>query len=159
MSLKTKCDECGKIVIGLAGRLHEKGGRYLCAQCLQTPSTTQIMSDPSVARIIVTTTPIVPNRATDQVLDIISAECVLGMNLFKDFSANLTDIAGGRNAPMQKALRTARLTVLAELRAEAANIGANAVVGTALSYSEISGGGKSMLFVVATGTAIRLKPI
>ena len=33
---------------------------------------------------------------------------------------------------------------------------AHAVVGVDLDYSEISGGGKSMLFVVATGTAIKL---
>jgi hypothetical protein len=36
------------------------------------------------------------------------------------------------------------------------SLGADAVVGVDLAYSEFSGGGKSMLFVVATGTAVKL---
>jgi hypothetical protein len=37
-------------------------------------------------------------------------------------------------------------------------LGANAVVGVALDYSEFSGQGKSMLFLVASGTAVIIKP-
>ena len=36
-------------------------------------------------------------------------------------------------------------------------IGADAVIGVDLDYSEFSGGGKSMLFIVASGTAVKLK--
>ena len=48
--------------------------------------------------------------------------------------------------------------VLDDLRQQAANLGADAVVAVALNYSDISDGGKSMLFLVATGTAVRLAP-
>lgn len=41
-------------------------------------------------------------------------------------------------------------------RQEAHALGAEAVVGVDLDYSEISGGGKSMLFLVASGTAVKL---
>ena len=41
-------------------------------------------------------------------------------------------------------------------RQEAHALGADAVVGIDLDYSEISGGGKSMLFLVASGTAVKL---
>lgn len=41
-----------------------------------------------------------------------------------------------------------------ELRKEAEELGANAVIGVRLDYSEFSGGGKSMLFLVASGTAV-----
>ena len=37
-------------------------------------------------------------------------------------------------------------------------LGGDAVIGVSLDYSEFSGGGKSMLFVVATGTAVVLAP-
>ena len=42
------------------------------------------------------------------------------------------------------------------LRAEAFNIGANAVVAFDLAYREFSGGKKSMLVAVATGAAVEL---
>lgn len=51
----------------------------------------------------------------------------------------------------------ARKTALAELRREAHILGADAVVGVDLDYSEISGGRKSILFRVAGGTAVRLQ--
>jgi uncharacterized protein YbjQ (UPF0145 family) len=44
------------------------------------------------------------------------------------------------------------------LRAEAFALEADAVVGVRLDFNEYSGGGKSMLFVVATGTAVKLQP-
>lgn len=87
-------------------------------------------------------------------LEIITAETAFGMNIFRDFFAGVTDIFGGRSQATQKVLRDARRTVLYELKREALQLGANAVVAVNLNYSEFSGGGKSMLFVVATGTAV-----
>ena len=89
-------------------------------------------------------------------LDIITAECVFGMNVFRDLFSGVRDVVGGRVGSTQKVLRDAKDTVLSELRREALDLGAHAVVGVDLDYSEISGGGKSMLFVVATGTAVKL---
>lgn len=91
-------------------------------------------------------------------IEIITAECVFGMNLFKDFFASITDIFGGRSKSSQKVLRDARMTCLAELRREALMVGANAVVGIDMAYNEISGDGKSMLFLVASGTAVTVEP-
>ena len=109
--------------------------------------------------IILTTTPTLPSFTVLRVVDIITAECVLGINILRDFLASLSDIAGGRSESTQKALRGARETCLRELRAEAHRLGANAVIGVRLDYSEISGGGKSMLFLVASGTAVIGEPI
>jgi uncharacterized protein YbjQ (UPF0145 family) len=96
-------------------------------------------------------------RVTERI-EVITAECVFGMNLFKDFFASITDIFGGRSKSSQSVLRDARLTCLAELRREALIVGANAVIGMDLAYNEISGDGKSMLFVVASGTAVTVEP-
>jgi uncharacterized protein YbjQ (UPF0145 family) len=108
--------------------------------------------------LVLTTTPTVPGREISCVVDIVAAECAYGMNAIKDFLATVTDVAGGRSGSTQQVLRDARRTVMAELRNEAFNLGADAVVGVDVAVSEFSGGGKSMLFMVATGTAVKLVP-
>lgn len=108
--------------------------------------------------LLLTTTPTVPGRDIADVLDIVSAECAYGMNVFKDFFTSVTDVVGGRSGATQGVLRDARRTAMSELRNQAFGIGADAVVGVNLTVSEFSGGGKSMLFVVATGTAVTLHP-
>ena len=90
----------------------------------------------------------------DKRLDIITAECVLGMGIISDFVSGIRDSIGGRDNTTQNSLREAKNTVLEELRKEAFSIGANAVIAVDLDYSEFSGKGKSMLFIVASGTAI-----
>ncbi len=87
-------------------------------------------------------------------LEIITAECVFGMNMFRDYFAGIRDIFGGRSKASQKVLRDSRRVCLTELRREALIVGANAVIGVDLDYNEISGDGKSMLFLVASGTAV-----
>ncbi|MFN3985717.1 MAG: heavy metal-binding domain-containing protein [Rhodocyclaceae bacterium] len=110
-----------------------------------------------VAGMPATTTNTIPGREIDAVIDVVSAECAYGMNLLKDFFVGVSDVVGGRSATTQSILREARRKVMAELRAEVFSVGGNAIIGIDLDYSEFSGGGKSMLFVVATGTAVRLK--
>ncbi len=106
--------------------------------------------------IILTTEPAMEGYRVTERLGVITAECVFGMNLFRDMFASVRDIFGGRSKASQKVLRDARETCLNELREEAAERGANAVVAIDLDYSEISGNGKSMLFLVASGTAVRV---
>lgn len=112
-----------------------------------------------IESVIVTTTPHLDGYRVSKVIDVISAECVFGMNLFKDIFAAFSDILGGRSGVSQNALRKARQTCMHELKAEAHQIGANAVIGVALDYSELSGDGKSMLFLVTSGTAVVLEKI
>ena len=109
--------------------------------------------------ILITTAQSLENYKVTETIDIITSECVFGMNVFRDFFAGLTDFFGGRSKASQKVLRDARKTCLSELKREADNIGANAVIAVDLDYSEISGGGKSMLFLVASGTAVKVEPI
>ncbi len=90
-------------------------------------------------------------------LEIVTAEVVAGMNIFKDFFAGVRNVVGGRSGVIQNALRDIRIKVLEELKQEAANVGANAVVGVNLDYQEIGATGSTMLFVVASGTAVTLK--
>ena len=71
----------------------------------------------------------------------------------------MTDFFGGRSESTQGVLRDARRTCLNELRKEAFSVGANAVIAVDLDYSEFSGKGKSMLFLVASGTAVTVEKI
>ena len=117
------------------------------------------MIDDLAKDLIVTTEPNMPEYRVVERIEIITAECVFGMNLFRDFFASVRDIFGGRSGAAQKVLRESRKTCLTELKREALISGANAIIGVDLDYSEISGDGKSMLFLVASGTAVRVEKI
>ena len=98
------------------------------------------------------------NYEIEDEIGIVTAECVYGMNIFRDMFAGVRDFFGGRSKASQKVLRDARNNCLAELKLEAYELGADGVTGMDLDYSEISGGGKSgMLLLVASGTAVKLK--
>jgi uncharacterized protein YbjQ (UPF0145 family) len=115
--------------------------------------------DRKAAQVILTTAPSLEGFRIVETLEVISAECVFGMNLFLDMFVGLTDVFGGRSQTSQQVLREARRTCLSELKREAAEIGANAVIAVGMNYNEFSGKGKSMLFLVATGTAVKVERI
>lgn len=108
-------------------------------------------------KIILTTSFVVAQQDIKHEVDVITAEVVYGMNIFKDLFSSVRDIVGGRSNATQNVLRDARKVVMRELRKEALLIGADAVISIDLDYQELSGGGKNgMLMVVASGTAVTL---
>lgn len=149
-----KCKDCKKEVHWLSLR----DGWY-CDDCAQARRVTAVSEAEArdLSERIILTTETAHNLPVDRRLDVITAEVVIGMNLFKDVASAFRDTFGGRSKAMQDGLRQARVAALSELRREACALGAHAVVGVDLDYSEISGGGKSMLFLVASGTAVTLK--
>ena len=96
------------------------------------------------------------NLPIESRLGVITGECAFGVNIFRDVMASAKDITGGRSKATEKVLRDARELALLELKQEALERGANAVVAVKINYSEFSGANKSMLLVVATGTAVTL---
>lgn len=117
----------------------------------------QVMYEQAAKDIKLSTIPEIPGTSVSEVLEIVTAECVFGMGVFKDFFTGMSDFFGGRSQTTQEILRSARKTCLNELKIEAAKVGGNAVIGVRLDYSEFSGQGKSMLFLVASGTAVKIK--
>jgi uncharacterized protein YbjQ (UPF0145 family) len=111
------------------------------------------------SHIVLTTAPGVDGFRVARTLEIITAECAFGMNIFRDFFAGIRDFVGGRSLATQKVLRDARRTCLTEFRREADELGADAVIAVSLTYSEFSGQEKSMLFLVASGTAVQLEKL
>jgi uncharacterized protein YbjQ (UPF0145 family) len=106
---------------------------------------------------ILLTTETAPNLNITKRIEIITAECAFGMNIFKDLFAGIRDIVGGRSEAVQKTMRDARRTALFELKREAYLVGANAVVGVDLDYTEISAK-SNMIMLVASGTAVIIEP-
>lgn len=102
---------------------------------------------------IVLTTETAPNLNITKRIEIVTAECAFGMNMFKDLFAGVRDIVGGRSKAVQDTMRDARRTALYELKKEAYEVGANAVVGVDLDYVELSAH-STMVMLVASGTAV-----
>ena len=105
--------------------------------------------------MIVTTTTSVEGRPVQQYLGVVTGEVIVGANIFKDLFAGIRDIVGGRAGSYEKTLRSARNTAFEELEAEAAQLGADAVIGVDIDY-EVIGKEGSMLMVTVSGTAVRL---
>jgi uncharacterized protein YbjQ (UPF0145 family) len=105
--------------------------------------------------MLLTTTNTIEGKPIQQYLGIVTAETIIGANIVKDLFAGIRDIVGGRSGTYEKVIEEARRNALQELEANAAQMGANAVVAIDLDFETVGGGG-SMLMVVATGTAVRI---
>ena len=105
--------------------------------------------------MIISTTPTIEGRPIRDYLGIVTGEVIIGANIFKDLFAGIRDIVGGRAGAYEGALRKARQQAFDDLRAEAADRGADAVVAIDIDY-EVVGEKGSMLMVSVSGTAVRL---
>ena len=143
------CSKCGKRIGALSGSV---GGE--CMECVNDRSSSGGSQRIDEIDAIVLTTESYPEgmKITKRV-EIVTAECAFGMNIFKDLFAGVRDIVGGRSEAVQKTMRDARCTALYELKKEAHAVGANAEVAVDLDYVELSAAG-SMVMLVASGTAV-----
>lgn len=103
--------------------------------------------------MILTTTPSIEGRQVVRYLGLVSGDAILGANIFRDFFASIRDIVGGRSAAYEAELRKAKDIALGEMREQARNLEANAIVGIDIDYETI-GANSSMLMVSASGTAV-----
>jgi uncharacterized protein YbjQ (UPF0145 family) len=131
----------------------EKERRF--AEQNQVLESEQVEALARTARVeaIMLTTETAPNLNIIKRIEIVTAECAFGMNMFKDLFAGVRNVVGGRSKAVQDTMRESRKTVLHELKKEAYEVGANAVVGVDLDYVELSNAG-SMVMLVASGTAV-----
>jgi len=105
-----------------------------------------------------TTTPNIEGKQIVEYHGLVSAETILGANLFKDIFASIRDIVGGRSQAYEQELQKAKDLAIGEMEAKAADLGANAIIGIDLDYETIGmSGGGNMLMVSASGTAVSIK--
>ena len=105
--------------------------------------------------MLLTTTNTIEGKPIQQYIGIISAETIIGANIFKDLFAGIRDIVGGRSGTYERVIEQAKESAMAELKQKAQAAGANAVVGIDLDFETVGSNG-SMLMVVATGTAVKI---
>jgi uncharacterized protein YbjQ (UPF0145 family) len=103
--------------------------------------------------MLITTTPGIEGRTVTEYLGVVTAQGVLGVNVFKDVGAGVRNIFGGRSKSYENELASGVSDALAELEQQAAHLGADAVVGVDIDYESV---GDKMLMVSASGTAVRL---
>ena len=104
--------------------------------------------------MLVTTTTAVEGRRVREYRGLVMGEAILGANVFRDLFAGIRDIVGGRSG--EKALREARRIAVHEMESEAAELGANGIIGVDIDYETVGEKG-SMLMVAASGTAVVLE--
>lgn len=103
-----------------------------------------------------TTTHDVDGHVIKDYRGLVMGEAIIGANIFRDLLAGIRDIVGGRSGAYENALREARETAIREMEAEAASLGADAVIGIDIDYETVGTNG-SMLMVSASGTAVMLQ--
>ena len=103
--------------------------------------------------MIMSTTNNLDGREVKKYLGIVTGETILGVNIFKDISAGIRNIVGGRSASYEGKLQDARRLAFGELEDKATKIGANAIIGIDVDYETLGANG-SMLMVSVSGTAV-----
>lgn len=103
--------------------------------------------------MIVTTTHAVEGRPVQQYLGLVTAQGVLGVNAFKDVAAGVRNIFGGRSRSYENELASGVSDAIAEMETQAAELGADAVIGVDIDYETV---GQNMLMISASGTAVKL---
>ena len=108
--------------------------------------------------MLMTTTTTIEGRRVEDYLGLVQGEAILGANIFRDLFAGIRDIVGGRSGAYESELRKARQIALDEMRAQATELGANAIIGIDVDYETIQVGqrGGNMLMVSVSGTAVRI---
>ena len=65
--------------------------------------------------MIYATTNILEGYRISDYLGVVAGEAIMGANVFKDFSAGMRDIVGGRSASYEKELKTAKSLALEQM--------------------------------------------
>jgi uncharacterized protein YbjQ (UPF0145 family) len=107
--------------------------------------------------ILILTTPIVEGTAVSEYKGLVTARNVRAVNVIRDFFTSFRDFFGGRSESYQEVMADMEREVLAEVRSEAARLGANAVIGFTLDFDNIGSKSTSLLMAHGQGTAVVLK--
>ncbi|MFT6909778.1 MAG: hypothetical protein ACJAS1_006505, partial [Oleiphilaceae bacterium] len=92
----------------------------------------------------------------NETIGFVSSHVIAATNIFSDIFASFSDIFGGRSQTYKKQLTAIKNEAVQELMNEAAKVGGNAIVAMSIDLDEVSGSGKSMFMITATGTAVKI---
>lgn len=104
--------------------------------------------------MIYTTTETVPGKEIDQILGVVTGNVVQAKHIGRDIMAGLKNIVGGEIRGYTEMLTDARDIAVQRLVQNAAEKGADAVVGIRFTTSAIMDGSSE---IMVFGTAVKLK--
>ncbi len=104
-----------------------------------------------MADLTITTTDSIENHEITDYHGVVSGEAVIGANVVSDIAAGIRDVVGGRSGSYEKKIEQGRREAISDIEAEAAELGADAIVGASFDYEEMAEG---MLWVNLSGTAV-----
>ena len=105
-------------------------------------------------KILIATTEFVAGREVAEVLGLVKGSTIQTRHVGSDIVAGLKSLIGGEIKGYVKAFALAREQATDRMLKEAQELGADAVIGTRYSTSQIIDGGAEIL---AYGTAVKLK--
>jgi len=114
------------------------------------------MSD---VRILLCTTDHLEGSQIDVYYGLVSAHVASGVNAFRGWLTAFRDIVGGRAGSYEKELARLEERAIEELSEKASALGANAILGLRCDYNYVGGDKRSLLTLVATGTACRVNDL
>ena len=108
----------------------------------------------NVGNVIIVNTEEVLGRTITEVHGIVMGNTIRSKNVGKDIGAGLKNLVGGELRSYTKMLTEARQEALDRMEEAAGELGANAVVNTRFTTSQIAGGAAELL---AYGTAVTVE--
>ena len=106
--------------------------------------------------MLLSTTSSIENYQIETHIGVICHNIVIGSNFVSDFFASFSDVFGGYSGTYQSKMDMMYNEAMKSLSVKARAKGANAVVGIKIDFDEISGQGKQMFMMSASGTAVKV---
>jgi len=91
-----------------------------------------------------------------EVIGMVTGQSTTGTGVISELTSSFTDFFGAQSGAYNKKLKVGEDLCFSQLRKQAIDLGANAVLATDIDYSEV-GGRIGMLMVCMAGTAVKLK--
>lgn len=91
---------------------------------------------------------------TPNIIGLVTGDSLLGANLYKDIFSGVRDVVGGRTSKYEEELTNARNLALRSMEEKAEKKGANAIIGTRVSYHNLGGTMGNTIMVTVSGTAV-----
>lgn len=155
-AITVKCPHCTKELEHEGAR----GDQVLCPHCGENFVVPfQIRVPKPVAPpppIMFSTLDHLPGYEVTHFHGFVAATVVRGVNLIRDFVANITDAVGGRSGFIEEEIERARAEALGAIQAVARTRSANAVIGVRVDV-ETAGAQNGMVLVSASGTAVQVE--
>jgi uncharacterized protein YbjQ (UPF0145 family) len=147
--MSLRCPSCGRTNLDV-----RPSGDVFCRDEQKIFGAKEV--EQSAASIVVVTTEELPGHRIVRVHGEVFGLIVRSRNVLSDMGAQVKGVLGGEVRGYTKLLTANRHEALGRLRAEAAAVGANAVLAMRFDSSEI---GDAMAEVAAYGTAVTIEPI